>query len=143
MGALDKFMNAMNLRRDAEYEDDYYDDEDDDFVDEVQETKPEKKFSKVSSINRSKKNIANDMELVGVEPTTYQDASEVMNLLLAGKTVILKLNKINQNEGRRLLDIVTGCSYAVGGNLKEFAENIFIVAPGAVNIEGAFIDSEE
>lgn len=137
MGAMSSFFNSLKLAGRDDYEDEYLDEEDD-IVDEAP-VKAEKKPSKVSSINR-RKTVNSDMELVGVEPSCYEDATQVMDLLLQGKTVILKLNKINPNEGRRLLDTVSGCSYAVHGNLKEFAENIFIVAPDAVSVEGAFIE---
>ncbi len=139
MGAMSSFFNSLKLAGREDYENDYLDD-----VEEVDEEVPqravEKKPAKVASINRRKSSSSGDMELVGVEPSCYEDATQVMDLLLQGKTVILKLNKINQNEGRRLLDTVSGCSYAVRGNLKEFAENIFIVAPDAVSVEGAFIE---
>lgn len=155
MGALDKFLNYMKLNdeEDDEYYDEYYDDDDDEIIEtkksktsvkekeieEISEEKPVKKtLPKVTPMRQSKKIGDSGMEVCVIKPTSVEDAREITETLLAGRTVVLNLEGLDVDIAQRIIDFTSGSCFAISGNLQKISHYIFIITPASVDISGDF-----
>jgi len=78
------------------------------------------------------------MEVCVIKPTTVEDAREITETLLAGRTVVLNLEGLDLEIGQRIIDFTSGSCFAVDGNLQKISNYIFIVTPQNVDISGDF-----
>ena len=157
MNVLEKFLSFMKLN--DEDDDDYYDDEDELFGDdEIEEptkntvSRQKKSYddssrstrsftssSKVSPIHRTSKNT-NTMKVCVIKPTVVDDAREITETLLSGRTVILNLEGLDLEIAQRIIDFTSGATFAINGNLQKVSNYIFLVTPPNVDISGDLQD---
>lgn len=134
-------LDAMNLG----------DDDDDEFEDEVPAfpKKPEKTFTdsprqtpteKVKPIRMSNKPKskagAGPMEIVAIKPTSFDDAREIAETLLADRAVILNMDGLDLSIAQRIIDFICGACFAIEGNLQKVSTYIFIITPPGVELSG-------
>lgn len=152
MGVMDKFLDALHLNNEEDYdEDDYYDegeiidntvrkpmrvvrDEEDDFDEPIE--KPRKQSQKVTPIRSVKRAPGNGMEVCVIRPTSIEDGREITETLLANRTVVLNLEGLDVEIAQRIIDFACGSTYAISGNLQKISNCIFIITPASVNISG-------
>ncbi len=162
MGVLDKFLNMMKLDDDYDEEDDLFDDEDeyDDY-----EPKQKKSFfkkdkeeyddfdlqsehkrntpatsNKVTPMRQNGQKRAANMEVCVIKPTAVDDAREITETLLSGRTVILNLEGLDLEIAQRIIDFTSGATFAISGNLQKISNYIFLVTPTNVEISGDLQD---
>ncbi len=153
MGVMDKFLNAMKLNPDGDYDDDDYDmddevvnekpqrnnsyrdyDDDDDY-----EEKPKKAPAKVTQMRQPRKTLGNgDMEVRVIKPASVEDSREVTDTLLSNRTVVLNLEGLDMDIAQRIIDFTFGSTYAIKGNFQKISQYIFIITPASVDISGDF-----
>ena len=161
MGVLDKFLNVMRLNPDDEedfFNEDYdYDDEeeieasksakssfkskkekDNDFEDDYKE-KPVKTTPQVTPIRQSRKSSSGNMEVCVIKPTSVEDAREITETLLNGRTVVLNVEGLDVEIAQRIIDFTSGSTFAISGNLQKISNYIFIITPASVDISGDFL----
>lgn len=164
MGVFDKFLDIMKLNDDDYDDDDFYDD-DDYYGEEEYEEKPRHKLfgkknkkeekyddfdvaedkdfqpaeSKVTPMRPSAKRTGN-MEVCVVKPTSVDDSREITETLLSGRTVILNLEGMDLEIAQRIIDFISGATYAISGNLQKISNYIFLVTPTNVDISGDLQD---
>lgn len=172
MGILDKFLDVMRLNPDEEdefFNEDYDDieedyempakpakasrktkkEKEDEFVDNYKEkTVKTTPSSKVTPIRAVKKQVtdANNMEVCVVKPISMEDAREVTETLLDNRAVILNVEGIDVELAQRIIDFISGCTFAISGNLQKVSNYIFIITPASVDVSGdlsSFADSLE
>lgn len=167
MGVLDKFLDIMKLSDDDEYEDDDFfdDDEYDDYEEKPKKSLFRKEKEEVyddeddyelparssrssrSSNNKvtpmrqpaSRKNNVS-MEVCVIKPNSVDDAREITETLLSGRTVILNLEGLDLEVAQRIIDFTSGAAYAINGNLQKISNYIFLVTPTNVDISGDLQD---
>ena len=161
MGVMDKFLNIMKLNPNDDM-DDYYDDED--YAEEDEVEVPAKKNSfktrdveileeraakkavqpKVTPMQqnsgRGKVQSQSGMEVCVIKPTSVDEAREITETLLAGRTVVLNLEGLDVDIAQRIIDFTSGSCFAIGGNLQKISHYIFIITPSSVDIFGDFQD---
>lgn len=162
---FDKFLGAMKLVDDDGDEEDFFDDEDEGFEDEKTSKKknkavyedddyedeedtyiPPKKEEKIfrsSSKSKSNKVVpirqgGKNMEVCVIKPTSFEDAREITDTLLSGRSVILNLEGLNVEIAQRIIDFSSGSCYSMNGNLQKVSSYIFIITPETVEISGDF-----
>lgn len=170
MGVLDKFMDIMKLNDDDDYDDDFYDDEyDDDYGYEEKPKKglfrsKEKTYddddfddgynpparssrgssrsgnNKVTPMRQPARRASVSMEVCVIKPTSVEDAREITETLLDGRTVILNLEGLDLEIAQRIIDFTSGATYAISGNLQKISNYIFLVTPTNVDISGDLQD---
>lgn len=161
MGVLDKFLNVMRLNPDDEEDflnEDYdFDDEEDmepskpakssfkskrekesDFEDDYKE-KTVKTTPKVTPIRQSRKSASGNMEVCVIKPTSVEDAREITETLLNGRTVVLNVEGLDVEIAQRIIDFTSGSTFAISGNLQKISNYIFIITPASVDISGDFL----
>ncbi|MBQ2941062.1 MAG: cell division protein SepF [Clostridia bacterium] len=79
-------------------------------------------------------------KVVVIQPESFEEAREIAENLKANKPVIVNLEKIEKEQARRMVDFVSGASYALGGDIQKISNMIFLVTPYNVGILGDFKD---
>ncbi len=78
----------------------------------------------------------NTMSVCVIKPISVEDAKEIIETLLSGRTIVLNLEGLDLEIAQRIIDYTSGASYAIGGNLQKISNYIFIVTPKTVDITG-------
>lgn len=159
MGVLDKFLNLMRLDDDEDDlfdEKDYEDEEDtgkkkvffkrdksanlDEELEYERGSKSSKAASspKVTPMRQPVKRSA--MEVCVIKPTTVEDAREIAETLLSGRTVILNFEGLDLEVAQRIIDFTSGATFSIDGNLQKISNYIFLVTPTSVGISGDLQD---
>lgn len=74
------------------------------------------------------------MKVVVVSIERFDEAKEVVDHLRNQKPVVVNLEKLDKEISRRVIDIISGASYALKGSTQKVAKGIFLVAPLNVDI---------
>ncbi len=159
MSIMDRFLTSMKLMPEGE-DMDFEDEDDEDIYSSPKITKAKKSKSdyddyddygdgpllrestkkpknvKVVPMKSSNKNS----EVRMIIPKGYEDADQIADFLLDGKSVVLNLEGMNIDAAQRVIDFATGACYTIGGNLQKISKKIFIVTPDSVELSGDFTD---
>ena len=75
------------------------------------------------------------LKVVVVEPLAFDDAQSVADYLKAKKPVVINLENTDQEITRRMIDFISGTTYALNGTMQKVGNNIFLCAPSNVDID--------
>lgn len=92
------------------------------------------KQSKTSIIR--KKGQVENMELVVIKPTSFEESRDIVDSLLSEHAVVLNVEGIDNYVAQRIIDFVSGACFAINGNLQKVANYIFVVTPENVELSG-------
>ena len=74
------------------------------------------------------------IEMKVVTPKSYDTVTQIADLLLSKKTVLLNLENTNRETARRLIDFLSGVAYALGGGVQKVADNTYAITPSNVAV---------
>ncbi|WP_315114446.1 cell division protein SepF [uncultured Clostridium sp.] len=130
---LNKMMGLLKLE-------DEYDEFDEDMeTEEMEESEDEfepilqsssKKPGKVVSIH-----TASTAKVVIVKPSTYDEVVDICDNLKSRKIIVVNSTALEQKTAQRLLDFISGATYALAGSLEEVEKGIYIVSPSNVEVD--------
>lgn len=146
-----------------------YDDEDDEFIDESggfeppaaperrpnpfsgfgaepvqpQSSRPAKqqRESRVVSINGGAG--IQPTKLVLVKPERFDAAAEIADHLRDGHSIIMNLETTPKDVSRRLIDFLSGVTYALDGKIQKAAINTYVIAPKNADLSGDLAEDLE
>ena len=84
-----------------------------------------------------------DMQIVLVAPQEYKDASKIADFLRDMKFVVLNLAKTEREVARRLLDFLSGITFALQGKITPVSAKTYFVTPQNVDILGPQTEQPE
>ncbi|MBQ7894971.1 MAG: cell division protein SepF [Oscillospiraceae bacterium] len=70
-------------------------------------------------------------------PRSFDEAGELMNHLLQGRSVVMTLEGLPIDTARRLLDFLSGIAFALQGKITPISAKTYFVTPQNVDILGA------
>ena len=76
----------------------------------------------------------NNIELKVVRPESIDEVTTIADYLIAGCTVVLNLEALDDGLIERMLDFLNGVSYVQGGDVKNVSPGTFIITPNGINI---------
>ncbi|GAV25723.1 cell division protein SepF [Carboxydothermus islandicus] len=119
-GFLDKVLNFMGFSEEEE--------------EEYVEKEPAKKV-------RGKANLValpgmSMLKMMVFEPRSFDEVQSIADSLKSGSPVVVNLERIDGELGRRIIDFLMGTTYALGGHLHKINPQIYLFAPQNVLIEG-------
>ncbi len=78
-------------------------------------------------------------------PKNLREATAVADSLLAGQTIVLNLDALNDSDARRMIDYIAGVIFAIRGKIERPADRTFLLTPNGVNVatEERTSDSDE
>ena len=76
----------------------------------------------------------NNIELKVMRPATFDDVSEIADHLIEGCTVVLNLELLDRPTTVRMLDFLNGVTYTKDGEIKNVAQNTYIITPSGIDV---------
>lgn len=83
------------------------------------------------------------LQVILVKPEKFENAAEIADHLRDKRTVVLNLESTQKDIARRLIDFLSGVTYAQDGKIKKVAVSTYIITPYNVDIMGDLIDELE
>ena len=85
--------------------------------------------------------LGGSLELKVVHSEKYEDVVSVAEHLLNHCTVVLDLNDANKEVRRRILDVLSGVAFSIGGQVRRVTENTYIITPSNVDVSESHISA--
>lgn len=67
-------------------------------------------------------------------PTAFDDVENIIDALKVGKNAVVHLTELKTETAIRVLDMLSGAIYALGGGVYEMGKNIFMFSPSGVEV---------
>ena len=80
------------------------------------------------------------MKVVIVEPKAFEDSENIANQLRDMRPVVINFENTDPHEAARIVDFVSGATFALDGKLEKIGKDIFICVP--VNVTVDYTDKE-
>ena len=78
----------------------------------------------------------NKQEVVLFRPNSFNDTSKAADDLKNRKAVIVNMENVDKAMARRVVDFLSGCVYALEGDVKKIAKSAYLFCPHNMNIVG-------
>jgi len=88
----------------------------------------------------SLQSIQKSSKVVLVEPRVYAEAQDISEHLKNKRAVVVNLQRIERDQGIRIVDFLSGTVYALGGDIQRIGTDIFLCVPENVEVAGAISD---
>lgn len=95
------------------------------------EEAPEKKQTSLTAESRGG---ASNIELKVVRPESFGEVGTIADHLLAGCTVVLNFESLDDQSKFRMLDFLNGVTYSTDGEIKQVSGTTFIITPNNVDV---------
>ena len=82
------------------------------------------------------------IKMVISQPTTFEQAEDICDLLKDKQSVIVNLEYVNKDVARRIIDVVSGAVHALDGHMQKVSNAIFLIAPFNYDIENEMVREE-
>ena len=127
---MNKIWGAFGM--DANEEEEEYEDTNQEVEEEEEENNKENNKLWGRRNNNSKVvNLpqAQQIRMVISQPTTFDQAEDICDLLKDKQSVIVNLEYVNKDFARRIIDVVSGAVHALDGHFQKVSNSIFLIAP--------------
>ncbi len=81
-----------------------------------------------------------NVRMVVVEPTTFEEVQGIALNLRSRRPVIVNLERTDREVARRIVDFLSGSTYALGGAMQRVGGAIFLFAPHNVDVAAQIRD---
>ncbi len=79
-------------------------------------------------------------KMILAEPRVYAEAQDIAENLKNKRAVVVNLQRIEKDQGLRIIDFLSGTVYALGGDIQRIGTDIFLCVPDTVEVDGAISD---
>lgn len=108
------------------------------------QTRPRRKNLNESSSQSpnvvSLQSVQKSSKVILVEPRVYAEAQDISEHLKSKRAVVVNLQRIDREQGIRIVDFLSGTVYAIGGDIQRIGTDIFLCVPENVEVDGAISD---
>ena len=118
MGAMEKFMTFLGFAEEV----------DEDGTEGAESASPARR-SPVFSLHAQRQ-----WEIIVIEPRSLEDARRGADFVKARRPVFVNLQGVEQDLARRIVDFLSGGTYALDGHLQRVGEEMFLFTPSNVAI---------
>ncbi|OLO40809.1 cell division protein SepF [Alkalihalophilus pseudofirmus] len=138
MGMKSRFKRFFELEEDTqEYES--YSEEVAASQEEVPQYRRGDKQSKSQNVV-SLQSVQKAAKVILIEPRTYDEVQDIADHLKNRKAVIINLQRISNDQGKRVVDFLSGTVYAIGGDIQKLGMQIFLCTPDNVDVSGSITE---
>ena len=75
-------------------------------------------------------------KVILIEPRVYAEAQDIAEHLKNKRATIVNLQRIDRDQGTRIIDFLSGTVYALGGDIQRVGNDIFLCTPENVEVSG-------
>ncbi|GEN82099.1 hypothetical protein SLU01_04110 [Sporosarcina luteola] len=115
----------------------------------IQETQPRRTAARKPQIAETQQqpgtvvslqSIQKSSKVVLFEPRVYAEAQDISEHLKNKRAVVVNLQRIERDQGIRIVDFLSGTVYALGGDIQRIGTDIFLCVPENVEVAGNISD---
>ena len=77
-----------------------------------------------------------NLEMKVCKPSRYDEVAGIASHLLQHKTVVLNLENANREVAIRIIDFLSGVTFAIKGQIKNVASSTYVITPDHVEVTG-------
>ncbi|WP_296899551.1 cell division protein SepF [uncultured Megamonas sp.] len=129
MKLVDKIRNKMGQNSESE---EYIEEVENTDDNDVQATNYQNPDNVVDFKNKAKTN--NQLKVMVIEPVSFDDAQQVADHIRNHKPVVVNFENTNSDVAKRIIDFISGTTYALSGDIKKVGKNVFMCAPDNVSV---------
>lgn len=140
---LNKILGRLGGYQDESQYDDQYEP---DFYEEHPESEEAAVENQTSSRRQQPSRVVDfkpnpgQQQVVIMQPADIESAQQACDHIRAGKTVICNIEKVDPKIAQRVIDFITGATYALDGKVMPVSSVIFVVAPRNIALmEGGIV----
>jgi len=85
----------------------------------------------------------NETKVILFNPRSFEEAGELVNHLMANHSLVMTLDGIPTDTARRLLDFMSGITFALQGKITPISAKTYFISPENVDLLGAQPDGAE
>lgn len=89
---------------------------------------------KQTSLTAESRGGASNIELKVVRPESFGEVGSIADYLLAGCTVVINFESLDDQSKFRMLDFLNGVTYSTDGEIKQVSATTFIITPNNVDV---------
>ena len=78
--------------------------------------------------------------MILLEPRAYSESQQIADYLKGNSSVVVNLKRVTPDQAKRIEDFLSGCIYAIGGDLQKLGGGIFLCTPKSISVEGKISD---
>ena len=82
-------------------------------------------------------------QVVIVKPERFESAADIADHLRNRRAVLMNLESAPKDITRRLVDFLSGVSYAIDGNIRKVSTNTYVLTPPNIDLVGEQLDGLE
>ena len=103
----------------------------------------EDEYYTLSVEEANKEEAGEGSKMILLEPRAYSESQQIADYLKKRNTVVVNLKRVTPDQGKRIIDFVSGCLYAIGGGMQKLGDGIFLCTPKNINVQGKMTEEEE
>ena len=82
-------------------------------------------------------------KMILLEPRSFSEAQAIADHLKSRNSVVVNLKRVTSAQAKRIIDFLSGCIYAIGGNMQKIGVGIYLCTPKNVNVQGKITDDSD
>lgn len=107
------------------------------------DNQPSEDYYNISTEDALKNSGSEGAKLILLEPRAYSESQQIADHLKNRHTVVVNLKRVTKDQTKRIVDFLSGCIYAIGGDMQKIGPGIFVCAPNNINVQGKITNESE
>lgn len=103
----------------------------------------EDEYYAISEADALKDSDKSGNKMILLEPRSFSEAQAIADHLKTRNSVVVNLKRVTSAQAKRIIDFLSGCIYAIGGNMQKIGVGIYLCTPKNVNVQGKITDDSE
>ena len=100
-------------------------------------------FYAISEAEALKEAQTSGNKMILLEPRSFSEAQTIADHLKKRNSVVVNLKRVTSAQAKRIIDFLSGCIYAIGGNMQKIGVGIYLCTPKNVNVQGSITDDND
>ena len=96
--------------------------------------KPEDESDAQRNANAGSSIEGSNIELKIVRPAAFDEVGSIADYLIEGCTVVLNMELLDRATTVRMLDFLNGVTYTKDGEIKNVAQNTYLITPSGIDV---------
>ena len=68
-------------------------------------------------------------KMILLEPRSFSESQAIADHLKSRNSVVVNLKRVTSAQAKRIIDFLSGCIYAIGGNMQKIGVGIYLCTP--------------
>ena len=90
-----------------------------------------------------KETVTPGSKMILIEPRAYSESQQIADHLKNKSAVVVNLKRVTKDQSKRIVDFLSGTIYAIGGDLQQIGDGIFLCTPKNIGVQGKISSNEE